>query len=232
MFIKKVWENKRLLRNILKSVYFNFHYLPFKQAVHLPILLYKPKLRELKGTIRFDCKVKFGMVFLGFPYAPIYPNSGIMFQNLGGTIVFKGSCNIGSNSGLSIGEKGTCVFGSRFFSTASLKLLCFNCIEFGENARVGWDCMIMDTDFHKLSKLSGGYSKGIGSISIGSNNWIGNGCLIMKRTKTPNYCTVQARTILDKALDVPEYSIIGQAREIEIKATGLWRNIDDDVISF
>ena len=172
------------------------------------------------------------MVFLGFPYAPIYPNSGIMFQNLGGTIVFKGSCNIGSNSGLSIGEKGTCVFGSRFFSTASLKLLCFNCIEFGENARVGWDCMIMDTDFHKLSKLSGGYSKGIGSISIGSNNWIGNGCLIMKRTKTPNYCTVQARTILDKALDVPEYSIIGQAREIEIKATGLWRNIDDDVISF
>ena len=97
MFIKKVWENKRLLRNILKSVYFNFHYLPFKQAVHLPILLYKPKLRELKGTIRFDCKVKFGMVFLGFPYAPIYPNSGIMFQNLGGTIVFKGSCNIGNS---------------------------------------------------------------------------------------------------------------------------------------
>ncbi len=90
----------------------------------------------------------------------------------------------------------------------------------------------MDTDFHKMTKLSGGYSKGFGSIIIGSNNWFGTGCLILKRTKTPNFCTVQAKTILEKAVDVPEYSIVGQTRNIEVKATGLWRNIEDDNIVY
>ena len=48
----KVWKRRRDLRSILQSVYFNFHYLPFRQAVKLPILLYKPKLLELQGNVK------------------------------------------------------------------------------------------------------------------------------------------------------------------------------------
>ena len=232
MLINKVWKNRRSFRYILHSIYFNFHYLPFRQARHLPILLYKPKLLSLKGSVKIEGEVKFGMIRLGISYIPFFPDSGIMFQNLGGTIVFRGKCNIGSNSKISIGEKGVCEFGSRILASTSLKLVCNHSIKIGSYTRIGWDCIIMDTDFHKLTKLSGGYSKGFGSIDLGENNWFGTGCLIMKRAKTPNYCIVSARTILDKALDVPEYSIVGQTRDIEVKATGLWRNIDDDVISY
>lgn len=232
MNVKSFWKNKRYLRSILYSIFFNFHYLPFRQAIHLPILLYKPRLLDLKGQIKIDGKIKCGMIKLGFPRVPIYPNSGIMFQNLGGAIVFKGSCDIGNNSSISIGENAMCVFGERFSSLSSLKLVCFYRIMFGKSARIGWDCFFLDTDFHKLSKLTGGYSRGFGSIIIGDYNWFGNGCLVMKRTKTPNYCTVSARTTLDKELEVPEYSIIGNTRDIEIKAFGFWRNIDDDVIEY
>lgn len=33
-----------MLRSIFSTIYFNLYYLPFKQAIKLPILLYKPHL--------------------------------------------------------------------------------------------------------------------------------------------------------------------------------------------
>lgn len=91
LVLKRVWRGRRILRYILHSVFFNFHYLPFHEAVKLPILLYKPKLLKLKGTIKIkqEDKIGFGMIRLGFPEVSLYPNTGIVFENYGGTIVFK-----------------------------------------------------------------------------------------------------------------------------------------------
>ena len=107
LILKRVWRGRRILRYILHSVFFNFHYLPFHEAVKLPILLYKPKLLKLKGTIKIkqEDKIGFGMIRLGFPEVSLYPNTGIVFENYGGTVVFKGQCCIGNNSYLSIGPK-------------------------------------------------------------------------------------------------------------------------------
>lgn len=38
--------------NLLKTLYFNFRKLPFRQAVHLPILLgFNVILRDIKGSV-------------------------------------------------------------------------------------------------------------------------------------------------------------------------------------
>lgn len=230
--IKKLWNHRRDLRSIHKSIYFNFHYLPFRQAIHLPILLYKPRLLELKGQIQIKGRVKYGMIKLGYPAVSIYPNSGIMIENHGGTIVYNGQCKIGNNSAISIGKKGYCEIGALFKATTSFRLVCYHKIIIGERCRMGWDSMVMDTDFHKLTKTTGGYSKGYAPIRIGVNNWFGNGCLILKRSETPDYCTITARTILTGKVDVPEYSLIGQKRDVELIASGVWRNLDDDIIDY
>ena len=39
---------------IFQTVYFNFHHLPFKQAIFLPLILYKPQLVSTKGKIIID----------------------------------------------------------------------------------------------------------------------------------------------------------------------------------
>ena len=31
---------------------------------------------------------------------------------------------------------------------------------------------------------------------------------------------------------MPEYSVIGQKRDIKLMSLGVWRNIDDDIIDF
>lgn len=231
-FLKKLWKHRRELRSIHKSIYFNFHYLPLSQAIHLPVLFYKPKFLNLKGKVVIKGRVKFGLIKMGFPMVSIYPNSGIMFENHGGTLLFKGKCEIGNNSAISIGSKGYVEIGDHFISTTSLKLVCYHEVVIGERCLFGWDCLIMDTDLHKLAKRFGGFSKGYSNIKIGSDNWFGNGCVLMKRTQTPDYCVISARTILSSKIDVPSYSVIGQKREVEILATDLWRNIDDDAIDY
>lgn len=231
--IKKLWNNRRILRSIFSTIYFNFHYLPFSQAIKLPILLYKPKLLKVKGNIKIEkCKIKFGMIRLGFPTVSLYPNTGIVYENHGGTIVFNGLCSIGNNSAISIGTKAIVEFGDRFAASTTLRLTSYNHITFGDKVRFGWDTLVMDTDFHKLTKLSGGYSHGHAPVIIGSNNWFGNGCKIMKRTSTPDYCVVQGGTILSGPVSAPSYSVIGNDSHVVVKATGIWRNVDDDVIEY
>lgn len=172
------------------------------------------------------------MIRLGFPTVSLYPNTGVMFENHGGTIIFKGQCRIGNNSYLSIGPKAVVEFGDRFSATTTLRLASYYNIVIGDNTTFGWETLIMDTDFHKLTKLTGGYSKGYAPICIGANNWFGNGCRIMKRTHTPDYCIVQGGTIISNTIDVPTYSVIGNDSNIVVKTTGVWMNIDDDRIDY
>lgn len=187
----------------------------------------------MKGNVKIgEGKIKFGMVRLGFPTVSLYPNTGIVYENHGGTIVFNGLCSIGNNSAISIGTKAIVEFGDRFAASTTLRLTSYNHITFGDKVCFGWDTLVMDTDFHKLTKLSGGYSHGHAPVIIGSNNWFGNGCRIMKRTSTPDYCVVQGGTILSGPVSAPSYSVIGNDSHVVVKATGIWRNVDDDVIEY
>ena len=176
--------------------------------------------------------MKFGMIRLGFPTVSLYPNTGIVYENHGGTIVFNGKCTIGNNSAISVGAKAIVEFGDRFVASTTFRLTSYKHISFSDKICFGWDTLVMDTDFHKLTKVSGGYSKGYAPISIGSNNWFGNGCKIMKRTTTPDYCVISAGTILSGSVSAPSYSVVGNDSHIVVKATGVWMNVDDDVIEY
>ena len=229
----KIWRNRRIFRSLLSSVYFNFHYLPLSQAVRLPVLLYKPKLLKMKGNVKIGGgKIRFGMVRLGFPRVSLYPNSGIVYENHGGTVIFHGTCSIGNNSAMSVGQKATVEFGGRFSASTTLRLTSYDSVTFGDRVRLGWDILVMDTDFHKLTKQAGGYSRGHAPVRIGSDNWFGNGCKVMKRTTTPDFCTISAGTVLSGPVNAPEYSVAGNRNEVVVKATGVWRNIDDDRIEY
>lgn len=228
--IKKIWKEKWIFRSIISSIFFNFYYLPIKQAVKLPIILYKPQFIKLKGKVIIQSpEIKTGMIKLGKRIVPIYPNSGIIFENNGGTIIFEGSCAIGNNSALSIGKYGNLTIGDNFIASTTLKLVCLHQITIGERSRIGWECTLMDTDFHKLTKLNGKYTKGYGCIKIGKNNWLGTKCHVLKNTETPDYCIVSATTLLNKKVEFPSYSIIG-GNPINLLASGIFRNVDDDKI--
>lgn len=231
--VKKVWRSRWVLRSLLSSIYFNFHYLPFKQAIKLPILLYKPNLIKCNGKIIIDADdIYTGMIRLGVWMVSIYRNTGIMFENSGGTIIFNGKCSIGNDSSIAVGTHGELVIGSGFCATASLKLVCYNNIKFNDNVLIGWDCIFMDTDFHKLTRIGeNGCSKGYGSIIIGANNWFGCKCVVLKNTQTEDFISVGSSSLLNKKYAFPSYSVIA-GNPVKACAYGLYLNREDDAIDY
>lgn len=229
--ISRIKSYRWCLRSILSSIYFNFHYLPFSQAWKLPILLYKPTFRALKGSIEIVGGVKPGMIQLGRNKVSIYPNSGIMLE-LRGRIIFKGRCSIGNNSYISTSEKSEVIFGDDFISSTTLRLVCYDKIEFGRRVLVGWDCMFTDTDFHKITREDGTASKGYGPIIIGDDTWIANGCRFLKYTTLPNKTIVVSCSIVCGNINAPEKSIIGSQPNVSVLANGRWLNRSDDKIIY
>ena len=113
-----------------------------------------------------------------------------------------------------------------------MKIACYNSIKFGENVEVGWDCLFMDTDFHRLTRDDGTKTKGYGSINIGDNVWFGCGCRIFKQSVIPSKCVVSAQTIISETLNGPERSILWNPHSIQVKANGYYRDYKDDKIDY
>ena len=229
--INKIKENRWVLRSIIPTIYFNFHYLPFRQAIKLPIFLYKPHLKLMKGTITIHGGATTGMIRLGKNQVSIYPNSGIMLE-LRGKIVFNGRCSIGNNSYITTGNKSIIEIGKNFSATTTLRLVCYDHIRFNDNVLIGWNCLFMDTDFHRLTRSDGKRAKGYGPISIGCNTWIANGCRIMKNTMVPDNTVIAAYTVLAGKVDAIEKTVIGNEHKSKVLARERWLDIDDMEISY
>jgi len=171
------------------------------------------------------------MIQLGRNMVSIYPNSGIMLE-LRGRIIFKGRCSIGNNSYISTSEKSEVIFGDDFISSTTLRLVCYDKIEFGDRVLVGWDCMFTDTDFHKITREDGTESKGYGPITIGDDTWIANGCRFLKNTTLPNKIVVAACSVVSGNINAPEKSIIGSQPHVSVLAYGRWLDRKDDEITY
>lgn len=199
-----------LFRNIISILYINFKKLPLNQAIKLPILLYNPKIDGLKGEIRIESdNVEFGMIQLGEVNVGMYRKNGIVLQ-LFGSITFKGKCNIGSSTFLSIGENGHLVVGNNFVCNSGSRIICYHNIVFEDFCNIGWDVQIIDTDFHSIKNLMTGKKvKPYSSIYISKYCWIGNSCFINKGTKLPPNTIVSSGSLVNKKFKCEENSIIG-----------------------
>lgn len=225
-------KKNQIFRAIVRSIVFNFKHLPLKQAYKLPILIYKGKIKN-SGTIIIKGDIKSGMIRLGFNMVSIFPNNGIILENRG-KIVFNGPASIGNNSAISVNQTGLLEFGEGFIASSGLRIACYHHITFENRCLVGWNTMLLDTSFHGLTnhKTNEVNRKGFGPIYVGENVWIANGCKIYKGVIIPKFCVVGGDTILYKPIDCPPYSFITNKRDITIKTTGLYRNIDDDKLEY
>lgn len=229
--ISKIKKKKWVLRSIFSTIYFNFHYLPFRQAIKLPIFLYKPHFRKLKGKISIMGGVKTGMIELGRYQVALYPNSGLIYSNSGGHIIFLGKCCIGNNSAIAIGKNGKVVIGDGFYASTSFKLAVQYHVTFDSHVMFGWDCLVMDSDYHKLTKVNGGFTKGYGEILIGANTWCGNGVLVLKNSIIPSNCVVGAKSVVSNRLEIPPYSLVCGTPAKLVKQ-GVWRDPLNDIIKY
>lgn len=192
-----------------KTLYFNFKYLEFKNAVKLPVFVYyKVLLKELKGELIIQSVLKRGMIKIGFGNVTIFDKrfSRTIWQVGAGRVIFKGNAFIGNGSRIAVG--GDLIIGNDFVITAETKIICNKQIEFGENCVLSWETLIMDTDFHKIYNKEGEILNVDAPIHFGNKVWIGCNCTILKGTNIKDNSVIAAGSLLSTTFN-DENVIIG-----------------------
>lgn len=192
--------NSILRHNLIKTIYFNFRVLPFKQAIRLPFdLCGRVRLEKLSGHVKLSFNnVTPGMLKIGTQGSDMFPASETVVS-IEGDITFCGRFVMGMGSSLICRRGGSIVFGDNTIIGARTLLFCEKEIILDDGFLTSWDCQIMDSDTHYIIDMqanSPATSKK--EISIGKHVWIGNGVIINKGTKLPSDSIVASRSLCNK----------------------------------
>ena len=111
--------------SLIKTLRFNFHYLRFREAVRLPVLISRHVLiNGMKGSLIIRGPLQMGLVKIGFGSVPVFDRykSRSVWNVGGGTVIFEGKATLGQ--GCRIGSGGVLTMGENFQVTAETTIIC------------------------------------------------------------------------------------------------------------
>jgi acetyltransferase-like isoleucine patch superfamily enzyme len=214
-----------ILRELnLKTFYFNFKYLPFKQAIRFPVFLgHKVCLKKLSGKILFECPIKPGLVKIGFFDVGIFDSKvSRSIWEVSGTVIFRGNISIGFGTKICVGETGTLTIGDGVQISSECSIIAYHNIEIGKGCGISWETMIMDTDFHPIRNQDGKVINEPRPVSFGEHVWIGIRCIILKGAKIPDHCIIGAGSLVSKPLEKENCIYAGNPAKI-VKEDISWK---------
>ena len=205
------------------TIYLNFRYLPFKQAIKFPILVSRRvRIRAAKGSITINGTKWLGMIRIGMDSVGIFDNVKSRFiWQVYGNVIFNGSCFLGHGCKISVAENATLSFGNNFCCTAESSIVSVKNISIGNDCMFSWDILIMDTDWHPITDYKHNILNPPKSIRIGNNVWIGCRTTITKGTSIANGSIIAAGSIVSKNI-TESNCIIGKNPLQIIKRNVLW----------
>ena len=199
--------------------------LPFKQAIHLPVIMTKHTyFYSLPGKIVLKEKPRFAMARIGYLAEDIVaPKEARNLLQIEGTWELSGNVQLGVGTLLRIEKGATLITENNVRIGARAKIICYDKIHICEDSSITWECQLIDTTFHYMKDLSNNSLLPITSpIKIGSHCWICNRSSIMKGTELPAYTIVASESLCNKKYDLPEYSLIAGSPAKFVK-TGIYR---------
>ncbi len=199
-----------LQMSLFRTLLFNFRYLPFSQAVLLPVILFRGTvLRHMKGKLVLSDKVRHGMIKIGCVEVSGWEKRETALS-IEGDLIFQGKATIGSGSVLNVKKGAVLTIGERFRVTAGSTIICRKEISFGQECLLSWDTLVMDSDHHAImDSASGNILNGDAPVTIGNHVWIGCRSTLLKGVSIGDNCVVAAGSILTKNFKQERNAIIG-----------------------
>lgn len=212
----------------LKTIYFNLRYFPIKQAVMLPVFIYKhTDLYETKGKIIIDCSIKTGIVKVGVPecYTLDMKNKRTKWK-VNGIVKISGKLIIGNGSVIRVMDKNSLLsFGKNCIISGGTSIICKERIEIGDNSLLSWDILMMDTDYHHIIDTSGTIINQAKPISIGDHVWIGCRCTILKGIEISDNVVIAANSTITSSVSTQNCIIGGHGQSIQVLKENInWKN--------
>lgn len=216
----KIWNELTkvlaLIASLPNSLLFNLHYLPFGQAVRLPIWIsYRIKLKHLGGSVAIDTP-RFGQVRIGFGSSGMTTGHGDGLWDVRGTIHFKGKARIGCHPFIQV--NGELTVGEGFDAGHQLKILCEKHIAIGRDVLLSWNVEIMDHDGHGImARDDETVINPPEEVVIGNHCWIGCHACLLKGSEIADDCIIGAHTLISRRFDEPGCLIAGTPASIRKK---------------
>ena len=196
----------------LKTLIVNFRLLPFKQAIHLPIVVSRATIIEnLSGNVVLK-NVGFGQIKIGTLHTDLFSwNGNKSILNIKGRFFVGGFIQFGVGCSIIVDENSELHIGDNAGIGANTKIICRNRIVIGDNFRTAWEVQIFDTNFHYIKNIEeGSVARREKEVVIGNNNWFGNRCTVMPGTKTNDFFIAASNSLCNKDYteSVPKYSLV------------------------
>ena len=198
------------LLNRIKSIYFNFRYLPFKQAIYLPIWV----------TTNFKVmKLKRGQIILDFPYRKnfffgdcgsvgLQEMKGGIYLEDGARLIMNAMCVIGQGTTIRCDKNAVIEFGRNFYCNKNCHIRSAERIKFGDECSLGWNVQINTDDGHSILH-DGKAVKRVGSIDIGNHVWLTSNTIVAKNVSIADGCIIAQGAVVSKSITEPKTLVGG-----------------------
>lgn len=211
---------KKLKKINIRSLWLNFKLFPFKQAIKFPLFISSNvKIVKIwRGGIQINCnEIKPAMIQIGYSNVGTIDakkSHSVLEISKTGRVVFSGAACFGAGCTISVGADSELFIGKSFCCTGNTKFICQKKISIGNECLVSWDCLFMDTDFHKI------YSEtriinAPKEIDISDKVWIGCRSTVLKGTKIPKGSVIGANSLISKVLLDENCVYVGNPIEIK-----------------
>lgn len=195
--------------NQLRSIYFNFRYLPFKQAVYLPIWITTNfKIGQLKrGQIILDQAYR-KSVFFGDCGSSGFPeHSGGLWMKDGAKLILHGFTVLAQGTSIRCDQGATIELGKQFYSNKNCFIRSSGIVKFGNNCSLGWNVQLNTDDGHIIWH-DGLKRERKGDINIGNHVWLTSNSVICKGVSIADGCIVAQGAVVTKKIEKKD-SLIG-----------------------
>jgi len=184
--------------NVWKTIYVNFAFLPYRQAIRFPIFVYgKVKIYAHLGRIVIEDRIRPGMIHLGINTDKFSASKGSALINITGKLIFKGPVIFLVDYTLNI--LGECTIGKYSAVGNGVKIFCCNKVSIGKSCRFAVESQVFDTNFHYMRNIeTGQVDRCYGVVIIGDFCWIGNRTTVAKGAQLPNFSIVSSNSLVNK----------------------------------
>lgn len=204
------------IRSIPKTLLFNFRYFPIKDAIKIPIIVsHRVAIQKFGGKVIIDVPIETNMIHLGFHENPAFDRRERAVWHNTGTVIFEGKAYIGN--GNCIANTGVLKIGNNVQMSGNSKIVCMHDVSLGDDVLIGWGCLFMDGDAHKIyeaKSVKGGAREYNRPIVIDNHVWFGANCTVIKGVHVAAGCVVAANSCVTKSVETPHCIIAGYPAKI------------------
>lgn len=218
-------RNLKIIFSIPRTIWFNLRYLPFSQAIRLPIWIANNV--RIKRLHRHSLKLtnpSLGLIRIGYHEADAvdcYSTHTIFDVEKGGTIHFMSDAHIGQGAIFCVKKTGLLTLGSNFAISGTTSIICANNISIGTDVQFSWNSLVMDTDAHHIYDKAGHKLSNISSVKIGDKVWIGANTTILKGAAIGSNSIIASNSLVNREFNENNI-IIGGIPGKKIKEIGGW----------